>query len=58
MNCARCNDSIKKKELVGWMGGAYHELCWRIWMSMWVMTQPNRQEALKLVDSIIGPAND
>jgi hypothetical protein len=39
------------------MGAVFHDLCWRIEMSKWVMTQDNREEALAFVDSIIGKPN-
>ena len=61
VTCSRCKQGISttgqhdtEDSHVNWLGYDYHKLCWEIWLSMWVMTQSNREEALDTVDSILG----
>lgn len=57
--CRRCQTSIKPAKVVSWHGiwgavsGDYCLMCWEISMSMWVMTQNDRQGCLALVDDVI-----
>jgi hypothetical protein len=61
-SCIRCKRKVLKSGTFedrrrDYMGAVFHDLCWRIEMSKWVMTQDNREEALAFVDSIIGKPN-
>ena len=57
--CWRCQENFKTARMVLWHGywgavkGSYCQMCWEICMSMWVMTQNDREGCLALVDDII-----
>ena len=57
--CGRCQDDFKSSKMVHWHGmfgavkGSYCQMCWEITMSMWVMTQNDREGTIALVDDII-----
>ena len=37
----------------GAMNGSYCQMCWEICMSMWVMTQNDREGCMAMVDDVI-----
>jgi hypothetical protein len=39
--------------MFGAVKGSYCQMCWEITMSMWVMTQNDREGTLAMVDDII-----
>ena len=57
--CRRCQQDFKTARMVHWHGvwgavqGSYCLMCWEINMSMWVMTQNDREGCLAMVDDII-----
>jgi len=58
--CQRCaQEIVPKQHAIFWSGmfgapfGVYCPLCWEISMSMWVMTQEDRQGSLEIVDMTI-----
>lgn len=61
-SCARCKKPVLKSgtredKRRDWMGDVWHDLCWRIELSSWVLTQDDRAGALAFVDSILGKPN-